>query len=127
MKNVYILENNGFILGAFTEVSAPYCWSMVVETFKVKNSCGMTVRRGHELAFNQAVLVPFSEPKKSEFTKITLTDKLGNQWKCIVDDTSDIVQVYGLQCEGYFESEAHHLDTFARDNGLIYESQSFMA
>lgn len=56
-----------------------------------------------------------------------LIDTHGNTWIGAVNDPSDTIQVYGISGAAngrflHFESEAHHIAAWAKDNGLRYNS-----
>jgi len=60
---------------------------------------------------------------KKVYSKIYLfTDSHGNKTSATCEDSCDTVQVCGMKNkEGkdtYFESDAYHLDSFARDNDI---------
>lgn len=54
-----------------------------------------------------------------------LVDTHGNTWIGAVNDPSDNIQVYGICGEEngrflHFESEAYHLEAWAKENDLCY-------
>ena len=62
-----------------------------------------------------------------------MMDKQGNRWSCVTGETSNTVQVCTLINAAdesvYFESKAHHLPAWCRENGInlrtFVEEKSF--
>lgn len=59
---------------------------------------------------------------------LVVQDKRGTFWSGVVNEMGDTIQVYGLSTpEGaplYIESEAYHVESWCKDNGLLYALRS---
>ena len=135
-KTVYSITNKEYFLGVFTEgkldlqgarviadvASVPYKATFATVDKDGKFAPGSLWSKNY--AINEHQMVPlYDQPKPEKYTLhfYKITDKKGNVWKGVVEDPSDTIQVYGLDTDSYFESEAYRLSTWASDQGFKFQ------